>query len=124
MVKPNPKNTTKSTYELVNKYRPNFWGMWQNVLIASLQKGQFLLGIVGLIIVISLLKLESKDVYNIYKGIFVIIKSFYLLGWVFTLILSVLWYIFTKKTNKIHSAQVNKLLEDNQKLQDKLLNKA
>jgi hypothetical protein len=124
MAKSASKNTTKPAQELPNKYRPNFWGMWQNVLIASLQKGQFLLGVVGLIIVVSLLKLESKEVYNIYKGIFVILKSFYLLGWVLTFILTGLWYIFAKKTNNIHARQVNKLLEDNQKLQDKLLNKA
>ena len=40
---------------------PNFWGMMQNVLITSISKGQFLMGIMGIIMLIIVLKLTPED---------------------------------------------------------------
>lgn len=124
MAKAASGSNQKSKDNQPNKYRPNFWGMWQNILIAALQKGQFLIGLSGLIIIVSLLKMKPEDIANIYKELFGILKSFYLVGWLLTLLVVILWYIFAKKASKIHAGQINKLLDDYQKLQEKLINKS
>lgn len=45
------KSTRKNNYN-----NPNFWGMIQNVLIASLNKGQLITGFLGLCFLIMIQK--------------------------------------------------------------------
>ena len=63
-----------------NSYRPNFWGFLQNVLIASMNKGQ--LPVMGVIVVfiIILLKYPSDELPELLKGIVSISKINSILG--------------------------------------------
>lgn len=116
-----PKKENEQTR---TKYNPNIWGMIQNILIHSMNRGQLFLAGIFLIILISIVKLESKELFNIYHEIFEIIKTLKYFGWFFAFLLMVTWFIIGTRSNKVHIEQINKLLEENEKLHQQLLNRA
>ncbi|GEM_PF-2881293 len=108
----------------VNKYKPNGWGMIQNVMIHAMNKGQLLLAIFGLIILMSIAKLNSVDLLKILHEIFTMVKSLEYFGWVFASMILAAWYFIGSRSNKVHIEQINKLLEENEKLHQDLLLRA
>lgn len=84
-----------------NYSRPNIWGMIRDVMIASLNKGQFLLGIVGLIIIILVAKLPSKDVSTLFFGIIELFKSSHFLGWTLSCVFLLVGILIQRKSENI-----------------------
>ncbi|AUP79513.1 hypothetical protein [Flavivirga eckloniae] len=56
----NRKNKHKRGYN-----QPNFFGTVQNVFIASMKKGQFVIDIIGITLLTMVLKLSSTDTKEI-----------------------------------------------------------
>lgn len=103
--------------------RPNFWGMIQNILIASLNKGQFLIGFVGLIFLIMVLKLTQEDTKNLLDSIILTFKDWHYLGWIFGVFSTGGWYLGTKRLRHINAKEMNRISFEKKQLQQKVTNK-
>ena len=97
--------------------------MVRDVSIASMNKGQFPLAIVGVIFIISISKLSEE---NTAKLILKLVDSFvnlHLLGW-FLFIMSLFgWFLTAKLLRKSHSDEIKRIAEHKTELQQKVLNK-
>lgn len=58
----------KHPKEQSNYYRPNFWGMVRDIIIASINKGQFLLMGGWLIIFVLILKVDSNEASHLLRN--------------------------------------------------------
>ncbi|ALU75243.1 MULTISPECIES: hypothetical protein [Tenacibaculum] len=107
-----------------NEYnKPNFWGMMQNVLIASMNKGQFLLGVVGLAFLIMILKLTPEDTKMLLDDILSKLGNIYYIGWTLGIFSTFGWYFGTKRLRRIHSKEVRRISEEKKGLQQKVTSK-
>ena len=102
---------------------PNFWGMIQNVLIASMNKGQFLLGVVGLAFLIMIIKLTPEDTKLLLDGVFNKLGNIYYIGWTLGVFSTFGWYLGTKRQRRIHSKEMRRISEEKKSLQQKITNK-
>jgi len=103
--------------------RPNLWGMIQNISIASLNKGQFPIAMVTILLLILIIKLPPEDASKLLFDILELLKSMHILGWILSLISLVAWYLNTKHIRKIHVIEVNRIAEEKKELQQQLLGK-
>lgn len=106
-----------------NYNKPNFWGMIQNVLIASLNKGQFLGAFVGLIFLIMIIKLTPEDTNKLLLEIFEMFGNKYYIGWALGAISSFGWYISTKRLRRIHQKEIDRISQEKKTLQEKVTDK-
>lgn len=92
-----------------NKYNPNFWGMMQNVLIESLRKGQFLIGMLGFIIIIIVLKMPGEEVSQLMMKVILLFKQLYLLGWFLAFITTITSVYLLSEVRKLNNKEVEKI---------------
>lgn len=102
---------------------PNFWGMMQNVLIASLNKGQFIIGLIGFIFLIMVLKLTPEDTKELLIKIINLFGDIYYVGWIIAIFSTFGWYFGTKRIRKIHASEMERVSNEKKQLQQKLTNK-
>ncbi|MEO8516556.1 MAG: hypothetical protein ABI426_07425 [Flavobacterium sp.] len=113
-----------SSNKKVSDYnKPNFWGMIQNVLIAALNKGQFLLGFVGLILMIMVLKLTQEDTKSLLDDIIGMFKDWHYFGWALGIFSTSGWYLGTKRLRHINTKEINRISAEKKQLQLKATNK-
>ena len=98
-------------------HRPNGWGMIQNVLIASLNKGQFIIGIIGMIFIILVLKLSSSDSKLFLDEVINKAHSWYYWGWILGLISTAGWFFSTKRLRSLHEKEMKRVSDEKSKLQ-------
>lgn len=93
-----------------NPHKPNFWGMMRDVLVASLNKGQFLIGMVGFILIIALLKMPSAEVPKLFYATIDLFKASYMYGWITTTLVvpGSVWY--ASRARKLHNKQIERLI--------------
>ncbi len=120
MVNPKRKHNNKGN----SYYRPNFWGMMRDVLIQSLNKGQFLIGLVGFIIMILVLKMSQDQVDKMMMELVQMFKSLYYFGWFLAIVCIFGWYLTSKKLRKIQSQEVTRMAKEKNALQELAINKS
>lgn len=103
--------------------RPNFWGMIQNVLIASLNKGQLLGGVVGLCVIIMVIKLPSEDTKELILEFLAKFGDYHYIGWILGVFSTIGWYFGTKRTRRIHTEEIRRISEEKKQLQIQLTKK-
>lgn len=108
-----------STKRIKNYNNPNFWGMIQNVLIASLNKGQFIIGIVGIVLIILTIKLPSNDAKDLITQFIEVLKDWKFLGWFTSTLLSVGWFFSNKRLRRIYSEEFSRVGQEKTNLQNK-----
>ena len=114
----------KNKNKKINNYnRPNFWGMMQNVLIASLNKGQFLIGLIGFIFIIMVVKLTPEDTKLLLDSIIIKFGDFYYIGWILGIFSTFGWYFGTKRLRKIHHKEMKRVADEKKDLQQKTTKK-
>ncbi len=99
----------------------NFWAMMRDVLIASMNKGQFPIALVAFVFIIMILKMPAKDVSKLVFDIFDAVKIKVYLGYIFAGVLLILWFIHTKLQRSFFSKEIERISEERNKLQEKLL---
>ena len=114
----NNKKNKKRNYN-----QPNFWGMIQNVLIASLNKGQFLLGIIAIVVIILAIKVETKDVGTLLKLIVNKFDDLSFLGWVLGVFSTSGWFLNVTSLRRLHSIEMSRVSNEKRKLQENLMRK-
>lgn len=104
-------------------HESNFWGMVENVLIQSINKGQLPLAGLILIIMFIILRLPEEKVYDLVKQLFNLATVYKVGGWIFFGISIFGWIFSAKSMRRRHTLEIRRLSNERTKLQEKLLNK-
>lgn len=102
------------------KYKIGFYHMIRDVLIASINKGQFPLGIFGIIMIILVLKLPPADASQLLRNILSALKQGYLVGYVFAGILATGWLVHAKWQRRDIKKEMERITTMRNKLQKEL----
>lgn len=117
------RNTSKNKKPTSNHNRPNFWGMMRDVLISSLNKGQFPIALVGLIIVIIVLRMPEDKIGELAFRILELFREMHILGWVLSAILTLGWFFNVKALRRLHTNEVTRVSDEKKDLQGRLIGK-
>lgn len=101
-----------------HKNGTNFYGMIRDVLVTSLNKGQFPLALVFIIFIIIVFKLPSEDISYFLKKLFKKFEEGYILGWCLFMFCIIGWYTSNKYLRKIHFSEINRITQEKKYLQE------
>lgn len=104
-----------------NYYRPNFWGMLRDIIIASLNKGQFLVMGFWLIVFILILKLDSSEALNLLRAFKTLLVDLRILGWTLFGITIVGWYFISKSVRRSHYREMSRISDEKKSYQERNL---
>lgn len=93
----------------------------RDVLIASMNKGQFPLALVGLIIIISIIKMPPDDVSKLVFSITDMLINGYILGYLLFLVTVISWFIHAKLQRRIFSSEIERMAEEKSTIQQTVL---
>jgi hypothetical protein len=98
-----------------------FFHMLRDVLVASINKGQFPLAIAGCIVITMLIKMPPADVsklaFRLLDG--AEIRSY--IGYVFALIFMIGWFFHSRYQRHIMTDEITRISEQRNRLQERLL---
>jgi hypothetical protein len=97
------------------------WHMMRDVLVASLNKGQFPIAILGLIIVIWLIRLPADELSILTHNTFVLFKTYYFGGYIASVSLALGWFFHSKRQRRLHTEEVTRLSSQRTDWQQKAL---
>ena len=100
-----------------------FWHMMRDVLVTSLNKGQFLPAMLGMIIIVMILKMEPKDVSALAFTTLGMIRNGDLVGWLLLLGSTGGWYVHARFQRRVYTGEVERVAEEKTKLQKNSLGK-
>lgn len=100
-----------------------FWHMVRDVLIASLNKGQFLVALLGMMIMLMIVKMPAADVSRLMFEVVGKLESGYLAGYLLSIILGGGWFAHAKFQRRIIQNELNRIAEQRTELQRKQLGK-
>lgn len=94
--------------------------MVRDVLIKSLNGGQFPLALITLVIIIGIVVMGGNNVYNLFQQVLEVFKSLYILGWLF-FVLTVFISTFALWRARISYSKQKEILErENEMHKEKL----
>ena len=96
-----------------------FWHMLRDVLIASLNKGQFLVALSFLVVIIILLKMPGQDVSRLAFEVVQKLENGRLLGYLMTILISGGWFTHAKWQRRRIATELTRLADERNKLQKK-----
>jgi hypothetical protein len=102
--------TTPKKPQPPNPYRPNMWGMIQNVLINATNRGQIIAGFLGIIVLIGILKMPPADVSKLFFQTMATFKTFSMYGWIIACIILLTSYVMFNRVRKLHRSEVEGLI--------------
>ena len=97
--------------------------MLRDVLVASLNKGQFVIAVAALIIVVMLVRMPPEDVTKLAFEIIHKLSSGNLVGYALAVVLALCWYIHAKKQRRNCEEELKRLTGERTKLQKQTLGK-
>lgn len=99
----------KAVNPMHNPYRPNIWGMLSQVIQSLIEKGQLLMTILGIILIIAFSKMTTNQIYDLSKNVITMLGEYHLLGWASSALLTPTFIYFYSKNNKLHKKQIESL---------------
>jgi hypothetical protein len=99
----------------------NFWAMLNNVLIASLAKGQFLTALLFVTFIFMVSRMPSEDVSRLVFTILADLENGKLLGYVLAIVSTGGWYLHTKRQRRLYEAEMARLAQQRDALQDRAM---
>lgn len=104
-----------------NYYRPNLARAFSDVVIASMNKGQFPFAIMGLCLILLILKMPPEKAYDLAIEILDRLKTLNYLGWILSVVFMFLWYTSSKRLRQKHSDEFDRVGQEKKELQEKLV---
>jgi hypothetical protein len=95
--------------------------MLRDVLIASMNKGQFPLALSALIFVVLILKMPQQDVSTLVFRLLDAAEAKKLLGWILAVIMVAIWYLHTRSLRRWCAAELERVSGERNSLQRKTL---
>lgn len=99
------------------KKRMNLWQFLRDVLVASINKGQFPLAVVALIVCLLILKMPPDDVSKLVFQIFDNIKNFKLAGYLWGIIATIGWFIHIRIQRNVLNNEIMRVSDEKTTLQ-------
>lgn len=116
----NPRSKSGQRPNTNSRYS-NWPGAFRDVLVASLNKGQFPIAVVLVIFIIIFWRLPATDLKSILEDFLNRFESNYIFGWVLFVITLLGWYFHNRYVRKVHLNEINRILQEKQDLQGLLL---
>jgi hypothetical protein len=110
----------------MNKRQPSglwesLFGMLREVLIASMNKGQFPIAILGIVIVSFIWRIPSETVAKIAERAVDLVAAGWLAGYALSVFLLAGWFFHAKWQRKIINAEMKRLAAERTALQESAL---
>ena len=100
-----------------NKNTINWPGAFQNVLMASINKGQLPVLLVGVILLVLIIKIPSQEAASIFYKTIDALEHYHILGWIFSFVLTLLWFFNSKRVRRVHANEMKRIAEEKTHLQ-------
>lgn len=104
----------------VNPHRPNFWGFLQNVLIASMSRGQLLGMTVAVIFIIIIIRYPGDQLPALVDRLIDITNLNRILGWICFVVVTFVSYLILRRQRITHNREMNRIAEEKKNLQQRL----
>ena len=98
-----------------------FWQMLNNVLIASINKGQFPIAILGIVAIIGLVRMPPEDISKLFFRIFDGLEHYWLVGHILTVLAIVGWFIHARYQRRVINDEMRRVGRQRTDLQQKLM---
>ncbi len=112
------KSKPRSNY---NPYQPNIAAAVRDVLLASINKGQFPVATVCLVLLGLIWKMPAESAGEIAKEVLKLLENFHILGWILGVVGILLWYFDSKKFRSFHAIEMDRVSDEKKELQERLL---
>lgn len=118
---PRSKKPTKAYHNQGNPYRPNGWGMIKEIVIASMNKGQFLTAGFWLLLLILCLKLSQDQAYTILMSFGKLLVNGQIAGWVLFGIVVIAWFFHSKYQRRNFTREMKRIAQEKKDIQQSQL---
>ena len=99
-------------------YKVTVWEMLRDVLVASMNKGQFPLAIVGLIIITIIWRMPSESVGKLAFEVVEEMKNGYLIGYVVAFVAIIGWFFHAKAQRRWAATEIKRVTAERTKVQE------
>jgi hypothetical protein len=106
-----------------NPYRPNIWWMLQNFLGVLVSKGQLMIMMAGIILIILICKIPPDKATSLVLETIKLIEHWHLLGWILSFILPLCWFFHVRFDRKRYAEEMKRISEEKKQLQEILHNR-
>ena len=110
--------------ETVNKYQPNTQAAIRDVLVASMQKGQLPVAILGIIFIIFSLKMPQKDITSLILETMHTFSKTAALGWTISLFVIITSLMTALMRSKKHKSEISILEKEKSQLLERIQTQA
>src|SRR5438309_114520 len=117
MAKPGKTNKLRG----LSTSKINIWTMVNNVLLASLAKGQFLTTLAFITFIAIILKMPQADVARLAFAILADLEKGSLLGYVLTPVVTVGWFLHAKRQRQRFAEELRRMAQRRDELQERVL---
>jgi hypothetical protein len=94
-----------------------FFQMLRDVLVASLNRGQFPMAIMGLIVIIAVCRMPPSDLSRLVFRLLDAAEARNYMGYVLCLIIAIAWAVHSKRQRREMAAEIRRLSEQRSQLQ-------
>ena len=95
--------------------------MARDVLVASINKGQFLIALTGLIILVFIWRLPAAALESLAQSVIHKLDQGDLIGWLLFILVSAAWGIISRRSQTSHKNEITRIGKEKSALQQKLL---
>jgi hypothetical protein len=99
----------------------NFWAMMNNVIIASLAKGQLLPVLLFFAFILMILKMDGPDVTRLMFAILTDLENWSFLGYVFVPVITAAWYGHARWQRRGFELEMRRMADKRDEIQEKVL---
>jgi len=108
---------------LIGDGRIGFWQAIRDIMVMSMNKGQFPVALIGLIVICFIFKMPAKDVSKLVFEVLGLFKSLHLVGWTLGLITSIGWLLHSEYQRRMIDKEMARISRERNEKQAKLLEK-
>jgi hypothetical protein len=117
-------NSTPRQNQKTNNNRYSNWpGAIRDVLVTSLNKGQFPVALVLIVLALIFGRLPAADLSGFLKDFLDRIENNYLFGWILFIIALFGWYFHNRFVKKTYNAEIDRITQEKNQLQETLVKK-
>jgi hypothetical protein len=95
--------------------------MWRDIFVAAINKGQFPLAIVGLIILSLIWKMPARDILQLFYKLAGEFAAYHFMGWILTVVISLGWFLHARHQRNALHAEITRVSGERNFYQDKLI---
>lgn len=103
--------------------RPNGWAVLRDVLIQSINKGQFAVAVLGVIVLFGIFKMPPNEVGGLVKEVLKSGRDDVWASYITNVLLVIGWFVHSRYQRRSLAAEMERIGLEKSKLQEQLLGK-